>query len=226
MLPSSCMPSRISRNLRQVFGGRAGAEGAVDTGFGKVAAVGAHLLHGLFVHVGVAGFDQVFGRAVHEAEVVAGLVGRGVFAAVPLKAQPFDRVHDAVDVFDVFLLGVGVVKAQVADAVVVARQAEVDADALGMADVQVAIGLGRKAGADLGRVRLALGLVGGVAWAAGPAAAGVGAFFQIGFDDLAQEVAQFDGFWGVGGGSGGAGRGGGDGHVRILIGRYSAQIRV
>ena len=59
--------------------------------------------------------------------------------------------------------GVGVVKAQVANAAIVARQAKVDADALGMAHVQVAVGLGREAGADLGRVRLACGVVGGVA---------------------------------------------------------------
>jgi hypothetical protein len=61
----------------QVFSGRAAAEGAVHTGLAKVAPVGAHLLGGLFVHIGVAGFDQVFRCAVHEVKVVAGLVGRG-----------------------------------------------------------------------------------------------------------------------------------------------------
>ena len=174
----------------------------------------------MLVDVGVAGFDQVFGGAVHEVEVVAGLVEVGFFAVgrvVPVKAQPLHGVHDAVDVFGVFLFGVGVVKAQVAHAAVVARQAEVQADALGVADVQVAVGLGRKARADLGRVGLAGGVVGGVAGAAAPAAGGVGAFGQVFFDDLAQEVAGFVGFF-VGGNRGsGGGLGGGRGGHRLIL---------
>ena len=54
-----------------------------------------------------------------------------------------------------------------------------------MADVQVAVGLGREAGADVGRVGLAGGLVRRVARAAGPAAAGVGAGGEVMLDDLA-----------------------------------------
>ena len=64
-----------------------------------------------------------------------------------------------------------------------------DANAFGVAHVQIAIGLGRKAGADFGGIGLPLGVVGGVSWAAGPAAAGIRAFVQIVVDDLAQEVA-------------------------------------
>jgi hypothetical protein len=171
---------------------------------------------GLLVHVGVAGFDEVFRRAVHEVEVVAGLVevvlGLAVEGRIPAEAQPLHRVEDGVDVFGVFLLGVGVVEAHVAHAAVVARQAKVQADALGMAHVQVAVGLGRKTGADLRRVRRAGGLVGGVAGAAGPVAGGIGAFFQVVLDDLAQEVADFGGFGGgvfVGGGAHGFILGGG-----------------
>jgi len=52
--------------------------------------------------------------------------------------------------------------------------------------------------------------VGCVTGAAGPAAAGVSAFVQIGFDDLAQEIAGF-GFFGCC-------RGGGLGHQGILGG--------
>jgi hypothetical protein len=118
----------------------------------KVAPVDTHLLRCLLVHIGVTGFNQVLRGAVHEVKVVAGLVGGGVFGAIPLKAQPFDGVNNAVDVFDVFFLGVGVVKAQVAHTAVVTRQAKVDADALGVAHVQVAVGFGRKAGADFGGV--------------------------------------------------------------------------
>lgn len=209
----------------QVFLGRAAAEGAVHAGLAEVAPVGAHLLGGLLVHVGVAGLDQIFGGAVHEAEVVAGLVGRGAAGCLaelgPVKTEPFHSVDDAVDVFGVFFFGVGVVKAQVAHAAVVARQAKVDADALGVADVQVAVGLGREAGADLGGVGLALGVVGGVARGASPAAGGVGALLQVFFDDLAQEVAGLGGFSGVRSGGAGGGIGGGGGaHPAILGGGF------
>ncbi len=107
----------------------------------------------MLVDVGVARGDEVFSRAVHEVEVVAGLVRFVVARLAPVKTQPFDRVDDGVDVFHLLFFRVGVVKPQVAHAAVVARQAEVEADALGVADVQVAVGLGREAGADFGGVQ-------------------------------------------------------------------------
>ena len=58
-------------------------------------------------------------------------------------------LDDGLDVLDVLLGRVGVVHAQVADAAELAGDAEVEADGLGVADVQVAVRLGRKAGVDL-----------------------------------------------------------------------------
>ena len=164
---------------------RQGAEGAVGAGVAKVTPVGAHVVGALLIDVGVAGGDEVFRRAVHEVEVVAGLVRFVVARLAPVKPQPFDGVDDGVDVFHLLFFRVGVVKPQVADAAVVARQAEVEANALGVADVQVAVGLGREAGADFGGVQLTSGLMRGVARAAGPAAAGVGARGEVVLDDLA-----------------------------------------
>ena len=54
---------------------RQSAEGAVGAGVAKVAPVVAHVVGRLFIDVGVAGGDEVLCRAVHEVEVVAGLVG-------------------------------------------------------------------------------------------------------------------------------------------------------
>ncbi len=119
----------------QVLGRGAAAKRAVHTGFVEVASVGFHVFGGLLVHIGQACFDQKFCRAVHEAKIVAGLVGRCVFGAVPVKAQPFDGVDDGVDVLGVFFFGVGVVKAQVAHAAVVLGQAKVQANAFGVANV-------------------------------------------------------------------------------------------
>jgi hypothetical protein len=71
------------------------------------------------------------------------------------------------------------------------REAKVDANAFGVPYMQIAVGLGRKAGAYFGWIGLTLGVVGCIARAARPAAAGVGALLQVFFDDLAQEVADF-----------------------------------
>ena len=189
----------------QVVFGAALAERAVDAGLAKVAAVDAHFLGALFVHVGVASFDQVLGSAVHEVEVIAGLVvvrgGDAVEIRLPVEAQPAHRVEDGVDVFQILFFRIGVVKAHVADTAIVTRQPEVQADALGVSHVQVAIGLGRKARAYARRIGHACCMVGGVAGRAAPVAAGIGSLGQIVLDDLAQEIAGA-GWFGVAGGGG------------------------
>jgi phosphohistidine phosphatase SixA len=57
-----------------------------------------------------------------------------VVSPAPVEAEPAHRVDDGVDVLLLFLLRIGVVEAQVAAAAVVARQAEVQADRLGVAE--------------------------------------------------------------------------------------------
>jgi len=102
-------------------------------------------------------------EAVELLEVV-----RGVEELVaPVEPEPAYVLHDGVDVLDVLLRRVGVVEAQVADATILLRQAEVQADALGVTDVQVAVRLGRKASDD-------------------PSSVLVGA--EVLFDDVANEM--------------------------------------
>src|SRR2546426_7551926 len=60
-----------------------------------------------------------------------------------------DVFEYGIDVFDFFFGRVGVVVTQVANAAEFTSDAEVEADALGMANVEIAVGLGRKAGVDL-----------------------------------------------------------------------------
>ena len=139
---------------RQVVIDRPVPPRAVDARMAKVATGGAHRIGALLVHIGQAAFDQVLSRAVHEVEIVAGKVQVLGAGKAPVPAQPMHHLDDRVDVFLLFLLRVGVVEAQVADAAEVARQTKVQADALGMADVQVAVGLGRKAQAHCRRVGL------------------------------------------------------------------------
>jgi hypothetical protein len=57
----------------------------------------------------------------------------------PLEAQPADVLLDGVDVLLVLGLGVGVVETEVASPAVLLRDAEVEADRLGVADVEIAV---------------------------------------------------------------------------------------
>ena len=63
----------------------------------------------------------------------------------PVKAQPVHVFHDRFDIFDVFLGWVGIIEAQVAQAPVLGGQAEIETNRFGMANVQIAVRLRRKA---------------------------------------------------------------------------------
>ena len=62
-----------------------------------------------------------------------------------LSFSGFEYVDSIVDVFEAFLFRVRVVEAQVTDAAVALRDAEVQADALRVADVQIAVRFRREA---------------------------------------------------------------------------------
>ncbi len=89
----------------------------------------------------------------------------------PVEAQPAHVPLDGLHIVDRFLVRVGVVEAQVADRVVLLGHAKIKADGLGVADVEEAVGLGRKTGDN------------GLMLAAG----------QVLGDDLADEVERFGG---------------------------------
>ena len=111
----------------------------------------------------------------------------------PVKAQPFHRVHNRIHILRVFGHRIGVVETHVATAVVAQRQAEIQADRLGMPVMQVAIGLRRESGTDFCRIGRRPGMGGGRAGLAAPGARGIGAFREIGFDDIADEVGDLGG---------------------------------
>ena len=119
------------------------AEGGASGGV-HVAAVLLKLLGGQLAHVGQALFDELHGVLVHLLKVVGGEEK----AVAPVVAQPVDILLDGLHVLHVLLGGVGVVHAQVAQAAVFLGGAEVHEDRLGMADVQIAVGLRREPGVD------------------------------------------------------------------------------
>ena len=125
----------------QVLLDRAVAIGALPAGFGQRAPVLPNLVRGQIADVGLAGLDQLDGPLVQLVEVVGGVEE----PVLPIEAEPADVLHDRLDVLGLFLARIGVVEPQVALPAELGRQAEVEADGLGVADVQVAVRLGRKA---------------------------------------------------------------------------------
>ena len=132
----------------QVLLGGGVAPGGGLAGLGGNAAVLLPLLGGQGADVGLAVADELACEVVHFAEVVGGVVEVGA----PVEAEPADVLLDGFRVFDVLADGVRVVHAQVADAAVLQRHAEVEAEGFRVADVQVAVGLGREARDDLAAV--------------------------------------------------------------------------
>ena len=84
----------------------------------------------LLIDVGTSLLDEPHGEVPELLEIVAGVID-----VRPMEAEPLDVVLDALDVFGVFLDGVGIVETEVAHAIVALGDAEVEGDGLGVADV-------------------------------------------------------------------------------------------
>ena len=172
----------------QRFLGRALAPRTVFARFFQRAAIGAHFVGALLVNISVAGIDEVFSGLVHEAEIIAGEIQVLVAEVLPVETEPMYCGEDGVDVFLLFFLRIGIVETHVAGAAEIAREAEIEADRFGVAEMQIAVGLRRKTGADFRRVGGRSGVRGGAARFAAPAALRIGAAGEIRFNDVANEV--------------------------------------
>ena len=110
-------------------------------GFG-IAAELLELLSGQLADVCQTLLDQLNSILVVLLEVV----GAVEEAVAPVEAQPVDIFLDGFDKLHVFLGGVGVVHTQIAQTVILLGSAKVDGQRLAVTNVQIAVGLGRKAG--------------------------------------------------------------------------------
>ena len=77
------------------------------------------------------------------------MTGRVVAMPDPVVTQPAHRGRDRILELDIFLEWIGVVEAQVAHAAVFRGQPEVEDDRLAVAEMQVTVGFGWKAGVNL-----------------------------------------------------------------------------
>ena len=161
--PFSNSPARMRANRSRFSSIGRSRYGRVGARLRQRAAGLADLVGGQVVHERLAVLDEVDGPRVELLEVVR----RVVEVLAPVEAQPADVRLDDVDVLLLLLDRVGVVEAQVAAAAELGRDAEVEADRLGVPDVEVAVGLGREPGDDRG----------------------VPAVPQVGGHDVADEVA-------------------------------------
>ena len=148
----------------EVLGHAAVAERRIAARFGQGAAVGAHCFGIEVADEGLAVGDQLECAAVEHLEVVRGMALLG-----PFETEPVDVLANGLDEFDILARRIGIVEAQVAGTGEIPGDAEIQTDALGVAQVQVAVRLGRKT-----RVHLAVVLAAGA----------------VGADDLANEVCR------------------------------------
>ncbi len=108
----------------------------------------ANRIAGQVTDVGFARLDELDRPLEELFEIVRGIER----LPVPLKAEPADILLDGLNVLLVFLGGIRVVVPQVALAAVLERQAEIEADAFGVANVQVAVRLRWKPRVDAAAV--------------------------------------------------------------------------
>src|SRR5664279_569167 len=147
----------------EIFFYSAVAKRAVLAGLGQRASLVPDFLLRLVVDIGKAGADQVFRPAVKPLEIIRGI--EQVLA--PVVTEPVHVGLNRIDVFLLFPGRVGIVEPQVAASRKLLRDAEIERDRLGMADMQIAVRLRREPGHD----HLVLFAV------------------EIGLDDVANEIA-------------------------------------
>ena len=118
---------------------------AIAIGAGRAGLCGCafllgYLLAGLLVDVGLALLDEPHSKVPELLEIV----GRIIYMS-PFEAKPFYVALDALHILGILLLGIGIIEAEIADTSETLGDTEILADSLGMADVQIAVGLGREA---------------------------------------------------------------------------------
>ncbi len=143
-VPSGNSPARIRSNRSRFSSTLRSRYGLFLPGSVSVPRYSRVSLGGQVADVGLAGPDQLHGPLVELFEVVGG-IEQPIF---PVEPEPAHILLDRLDVLVLFLGRIRVVEAQIAQAAVLGRQAEVQADALGMPDVQVAVRFGWKPRVD------------------------------------------------------------------------------
>ena len=126
----------------QVFFHTAVAIWAFFARFCQCAAIFAHFFGCQITYKSFAVFDQLHGTFIEFWEII----GRIAFFALPVEAQPFYIGFDRIYIFCIFFHRIGIIKTQVAFAVVALCQAKIQADGFGMSHMQIAVWFRRESG--------------------------------------------------------------------------------
>src|SRR6185369_16547608 len=135
-----------AREEVEVLLDRAATVRALAAGLRQGAAILSDLVRRQAVDVRLPVLDELHREVVQPLEVVR----RVEEVRAPVEPEPAHVLLDGVDVLDVLLRGVRVVEPQMAAPRELAREAEVETDALRVTDVEIAVRLGRKARDDTG----------------------------------------------------------------------------
>lgn len=129
----------------QIFFDRAGTPRAGLAGFGGSPAIFAHLIGRQIAGVRFPFLNQFDSEIVQLIEIIGGIK----FTIFPVEAEPAHVFLDRVDVLYVLFLRIRVIKPQIAlPAGIFIGDPEVEANRLGMTDVQIPVGLGRESRMD------------------------------------------------------------------------------
>ena len=142
--PFGNSPARMRRNRSRFSATLRSRNGLFLPGSVRVPRLARISSWALVVDIGLAGADQVLGPGVKPLEIIRGVIEM----LAPVEAEPAHVALDGVDIFLLFLGRIGVVEAQIAVAAEFLGDAEIEADRLGVADMQIAVRLRREAGDD------------------------------------------------------------------------------
>lgn len=109
-----------------------------------IAAAGLEFFRGQFADISQSLFNQLFGIGIGLFKIIAAKIQ----AVIPGKAQPLDILLDSLHIFIILFGGVGIIETQVAQATKFFGDAEVDAQSLAMADMQISVRFRWKTGVN------------------------------------------------------------------------------
>ncbi len=115
---------------------------AIFARFGQRATIGAHFLCIELANIGKSTLDPI------DRDIIAMLIifARKKQATLPVKTEPVNVFHDAVDILGFFLGRIGVIKTQIGQPSETFGRQKVCYKRLAMPNVQIPIGLWRKTG--------------------------------------------------------------------------------
>ena len=129
----------------KIFLHRTVTVGTLLSRLGQSAAILTHLVGGEVANKGKTLFNKFQGTLINIVKIVGSIVD-----IVPMITQPFYIFHNGVNIFNIFLGGIGIIKTKITTSAVLFGSTEVNADCLCVTDMQIAVRFGRKTGLNSG----------------------------------------------------------------------------